>query len=259
MGILNVTPDSFYDGGRYNKLDAALAHTELMLSEGATLVDIGGCSSRPGATEVSEEEELQRVSGIVEAVCSRFPDALVSIDTFRVRVAREMLDRGVHIINDITAGSDPGMFGLAAEKAAPLVLMHMQGTPGTMQLNPVYKDITTEICTFFAARINAAREAGVKDLILDPGFGFGKTLSHNYQLFRSLPLFTAMGLPLLVGISRKSMIWKLVNAHPDEVLDLTTALHVKALEEGAALLRVHDVKAAARAITLHETLTHGVI
>lgn len=259
MGILNVTPDSFSDGGRYNSVDAALLQAHKMVEEGATIIDIGGYSSRPGASDVSPEEEMRRVLPVAEAVRARFPQMLLSADTFRAQVAGEMLDRGVHIINDISAGADPTMFGLAARASAPLVLMHMQGTPRTMQLNPVYNDVTREVCFFLAGRINAARAAGVRDLIIDPGFGFGKSLQHNYDLFRDLPLFAAMGLPLLVGISRKSMIWKLADAKPQEVLDLTAALHLKALEAGAAILRVHDVKAAARVVNLYRTLSDGVI
>jgi dihydropteroate synthase len=257
MGILNVTPDSFSDGGKHNTVAGALAHAEALLAQGASILDIGGYSSRPGAVDISPEEEMGRVLPVIQAIRREFPDALMSIDTFRTKVASAALDEGVHILNDITAGGDVGMFALAARHRAPMILMHMQGTPQTMQVSPNYGEVVAEVSAILQQRVADARQQGVTDLLLDPGFGFGKTLAHNYDLFRALPHFASLQLPLVVGISRKSMIWKLVGATPHEVGDLTTALHLKALEAGASVLRVHDVASAARAIQLHKALRDG--
>jgi len=260
MGILNLTPDSFSDGGKYNRMDVALAHTEVMLQEGASIVDIGGYSSRPGAIDISPQEELGRITDITAAVLEKFPEAVVSVDTFRAEVAREMLALGVHIVNDISGGgADPEMYGVVADAGAPYILMHMQGRPQNMQKNPQYEDVIGDLWAYFSERLQLARAAGITDIVLDPGFGFGKSLSHNYELFRNLHKFNLLEVPILVGISRKSMIYKLFDAQPDEVLDLTTALHLKALEMGARLLRVHDVKAAVRAVQMYRYLNHGVI
>lgn len=260
MGILNLTPDSFSDGGRYNDMDAALAQTEKMLSEGAAVIDIGGYSSRPGAEHIPLQEELNRVAGITSAILDRFPEALLSVDTFRSEVARELLQTGVHIINDISAGLlDEAMLETVATFDAPYIMMHMPGNPQTMQGLAKYGDVALEVWDHLALRVRAAREAGIKDLVIDPGFGFGKTVAHNYELFRSLDKFSLLGLPLLVGISRKSMLYKPFGAQPDEVLDLASALHLQALEAGASILRVHDVLPAARIVKLHQLLKHGTV
>ncbi len=260
MGILNMTPDSYSDGGQFDTESKALAHVEKMLLEGASIIDIGGYSSRPGAIDIQPEEELQRILVTVKRVLKEFPDAIVSIDTFRASVAAPLLDAGVHIINDISGGIlDPEMMSLVGRYAAPYVLMHMQGRPQTMQTAPVYADVVGEVYSYFVERIRAARAAGIRDLVLDPGFGFGKTLDHNWELFRNLGQFNVLGLPLLVGISRKSMVYRLFDTTPDNVLELTTALHVKALESGARFLRVHDVRAATRAIQLHQYLHYGAL
>ncbi|MCS6904509.1 MAG: dihydropteroate synthase [Bacteroidia bacterium] len=253
MGILNLTPDSFSDGGNYLLPDKALMHVEKMLQEGASIIDIGGYSSRPGATHISEEEELKRVLPITEKIRLQFPEAILSVDTFRLRVAKEMLSMGVHIINDIYAGRyEEGLFELAAQLRAPYIVMHMQGTPQTMQQTTYYQDLLEEIRTFLIERIQAARQKGVMDVIIDPGFGFGKSINHNYTLLKNLRLFASLGCPLLVGISRKSFMWKVLGVSPTQTLAPTSALHLQALLQGAKILRVHDVKEAAQIITIYE-------
>lgn len=269
MGILNLTPDSFSDGGRYNRPDLALAHTETMLAAGASIIDIGGFSSRPGAEVVPAEEELRRVAPMVEAILSRFPEALLSIDTYRPEVARPLLELGVHLINDITAGrglteeldADSGMMQLLASYGdVPYVMMHMQGTPATMQQQPQYDEVNEEIGRFFVARIRRARASGLKDLVIDPGFGFGKSILHNHQLLRGLSQLVLLDCPLLVGLSRKSMMYKLFDTTPDDVLDLSSALHLQALQAGARLLRVHDVREAVRVVKLYQYWqAHGIV
>lgn len=258
MGILNLTPDSFTDGGQYPTTELALKRVGEMLAEGASIIDIGGASSRPGATLISPDEEWARIADVVQAMPQLFPDAIVSIDTFQASVAEAALAAGAHIINDISAGQlDPRMLAVVAQAGAPYVLMHMRGTPGNMQLNPTYEGVVAEVYAEFVERIRAARAAGIVDLVIDPGFGFGKTIANNYELFRNLDKFSVLGLPLLIGISRKSMIYKLFSTQPQDVLELTTALHLKALELGANLLRVHDVRSAYRAVRLHQYLKHG--
>lgn len=255
MGILNITPDSFFDGGKYKKLDDFLAHTDIMISEGASFIDIGAYSSRPGAKHISEEEELKRISPVVEAVQKAFPETLISIDTFRSNVARICIEKGAHIINDISAGKmDPDMFNTIAELQVPYIMMHMKGTPQTMQLNPTYENISTEVMKFFADKIFELRKLGVNDIITDVGFGFGKTIDHNYELLANLELFQSLGVPSLVGVSRKSMIYKLFNSSAKEALNGTTAVHTVALMKGANILRVHDVKEAVEAIKVTEKI-----
>ena len=251
MGILNVTPDSFSDGGKFSDPQAALDHAGQMLEEGADLIDIGGYSSRPGATDISPGEELDRVAPVVEALHKAFPDTILSIDTFRSSVAQHGLEAGAHIINDISAGLfDPEMMPTVARFDAPYILMHIQGTPQTMQKNPKYKNVFEDIWTHLMERVAAARENKIKDLIIDPGFGFGKTLENNYELFLNIKNFNLSGLPLLIGISRKSMIYRLFDTQPHDVKELTAALHMKALDAGANLLRVHDVQPARRVVDL---------
>lgn len=261
MGILNRTPDSFFDGGRLDALDDVLRQAEKMLHAGAAVLDIGGASSRPGAVEVPEDEEKQRVIPAIEALWRHFPEAILSVDTWRAGVAREALMAGAGMLNDISAGRfDPGMYPLLAEMEAkgdsvPYILMHLQGTPPTMQQNPVYGDVVTEVLDFFIAEIAKLRDLGIPDIILDPGFGFGKTVEHNYRLLKNLHVFSAVtGLPVLAGLSRKSMICKVLQVKPEHALNGTTALHVVALQQGARMLRVHDVREAREVVALWEEL-----
>jgi dihydropteroate synthase len=253
MGIINSTPDSFYTGSRFTGIDAALAQCEKMLSEGADIIDIGGQSTRPGSTSVSAEEELQRVIGSVGAIHKNFPEAVISIDTYYSAVAREAVAAGASIINDISAGSlDDELLPLVAALRVPYVLMHMQGTPRTMHQDPQYENVTREVLDFFIRRTAMLREAGIKDIIIDPGFGFGKTIAHNFELLRNLSVFSLPGCPLLLGISRKSTIYKTLHITPEETLNGTTVLHTIGLMNGATILRVHDVKEAKQAIRLTE-------
>lgn len=255
MGVLNVTPDSFYDGGRYQDRDQVLRQTEKMLREGAAIVDVGGMSSRPGAAGVAEAEELRRVVPIVAAIGKAFPEALISVDTIRPAVAREAVAAGAHLINDISAGAlAEGMYETVAALGVPYCLMHMQGTPGTMQRAPHYEDVVQEVLDFFIREVGRLRELGVVDIVIDPGFGFGKTLEHNYQLLKNMHVFRMLDLPLLAGLSRKSMIYRLLQITPEEALNGTTALHMVALQQGAAILRVHDVREAVEAIRLWDKL-----
>lgn len=255
MGILNVTPDSFSDGGQFNEVEKAVDHAGDMLEAGADLIDIGGYSSRPGADNISPQEELDRVAPVAEKLLATYPKALLSIDTFRSAVAGPLLEMGAHAINDISAGLlDPLMMETVAKFDAPYFLMHMQGTPQTMQKQPTYENIVEQISAYFVDRVNAAKLAGIKDVIIDPGFGFGKTLKHNYELFKNIENFNILGLPILIGISRKSMVYKKFNTKPSDVTELTAALHMKALDAGTNLLRVHDVRPTQRIIDLWLTL-----
>ncbi len=250
MGIVNATPDSFYAGSRARSVDAALQRAEQMLKEGAAILDIGGASSRPGAEEVPADEELSRVMPIVEALHRHFPEAFLSIDTWRAAVAKEALDAGAAIVNDISAGRwDENLWPTVAQYGCPYILMHLQGTPKTMQLSPVYADVVQDLLDFFIEKVGQLRALGISDIAIDPGFGFGKTLDHNYTLLRHLSEFEAvLQLPLLVGVSRKSMVCRLLGVAPEDALNGTTALHVLALLQGARILRTHDVWAAVEAI-----------
>jgi dihydropteroate synthase len=255
MGILNVTPDSFYDGGRHGDLDAVRRKTEQMLREGAAIIDIGGMSSRPGAELVSEAIELSRIIPAIEIVAREFPEAIVSVDTFRAQVARRAVEAGAAMVNDISAGRlTEGMYETVAELGVPYILMHMKGSPQTMQYQAQYDDVVQEVLDFFIAETGRLREAGVKDIILDPGFGFAKNIGHNFQLLQSLHVFRMLSYPVLAGISRKSMIYRTLGIPPEEALNGTTALHMVALQQGAALLRVHDVKEAVETIRLWSKL-----
>ncbi|MBL7805359.1 MAG: dihydropteroate synthase [Saprospiraceae bacterium] len=259
MGILNVTPDSFFDGGRHDDPGHALRQAEKMIREGARIIDVGGASSRPGAETVPEEEELRRVVPLVSQLAAAFPEIILSVDTWRARVAREAAAAGVGILNDISAGRmDDNLYPEVAKSGLPYVLMHMQGTPATMQQAPVYDDVVTEVLDFFIAEIGRLRALGVNDIVLDPGFGFGKTVEHNYRLLNHLSLFTSVtGLPVLAGISRKSMICKVLRVNPENALNGTTALHMVALQQGAKILRAHDVKEAMEVIRLWEAVEAG--
>jgi dihydropteroate synthase len=257
MGILNATPDSFFDGGRFDTETAWLKQAEKMLAEGATFIDVGAMSSRPGATEVAEKEELRRVLPVVESILRRFPEALISIDTWRSKVAVECVAAGACMVNDISAGRfDEGLFETVASLGTPYVLMHMQGTPADMQVQPSYENVVLEVLDFFIANAGKLRALGVKDILLDPGFGFGKTVEHNYRLLANLHVFSILECPLLVGISRKSMICTPLKISPDKALNGTTAMHVIALQQGAKILRAHDVREACEAIQLWELADH---
>lgn len=243
-GILNVTPDSFYDGGKYTKIDAIKKRVKQIISEGAEIIDIGAYSSRPGARHISEKEELNRLVPVLEMMLKYFPDAVISVDTFRSEIAKTLAENyRVAIINDISAGNmDSEMFNTIAKLNIPYIIMHMQGTPQNMQKKPAYKDLIKEIIMFFAEKLQKAKQIGINDIIIDPGFGFGKTIEHNYKILNELDKFKILDCPVLVGISRKSMIYKILNKTPDEVLPATLALSMTALEKGASVLRVHDVK-----------------
>jgi dihydropteroate synthase len=259
MGILNLTPDSFYDGGLYNNTDRALAQTEKMLQEGATFIDVGGASSKPGAVEISIDEELSRVLPIIEEIHKRFPEAIISIDTYRSIVAKQAVATGAAIVNDISGGNlDAKMLGtVGALGDVPYIAMHMQGKPQNMQDNPSYDNVLVEMRSFFAAKIDEAHKAGIHDIIVDPGFGFGKTLDHNYSLLKNLSSMQMDGIPMLIGLSRKSMIHKLLKIDVADALNGTTVLNTIALQQGAQILRVHDVKEAQQAVHLIEKLTYA--
>lgn len=253
MGILNVTPDSFSDGGKHNALVDALTHTNEMVNAGATIIDVGGESTRPGADEVSVEEELERVIPVIDAIAQRL-EVWISVDTSKADVIREAARVGAHIINDVRSLSEPGALEAAAATALPVCLMHMQGEPRTMQQAPVYENILSEVDTYFAQQIARCEAAGIKKerLILDPGFGFGKNLSHNYELLAHLGDFHHFGLPLLVGMSRKSMIGQLLNVGPSQRLTGSLSCAVIAAMQGAQIIRAHDVKETAEAMRVVE-------
>ena len=254
MGILNVTPDSFYaDSRKQSEADIA-ARAHQIMDEGASMIDVGAYSSRPGADDVPAEEEMNRLRKALKIVRQEVPEAIISVDTFRSDVAKMCVEEGgAHIINDISGGMmDSNMFRTIAHLGVPYILMHMQGTPDTMQVAPHYDDLLREVFLYFADKVRRLRELGAKDIILDPGFGFGKTLEHNYELMAHLQEFHEFDLPLLVGISRKSMIYKLLGGTPEDALNGTTVLNTMALMQGAHILRVHDVRTAAEAISIYE-------
>ena len=251
MGILNITPDSFFDGGKFNNQSSIISHVEKMLSEGATFIDIGAYSSRPGAKHISEEEELYRLLPVVELLLNEFPQILISVDTFRSTVARETISEGAALINDISGGTlDKRMFETIAMLQVPYILMHIKGTPQNMQENPTYENITSELISFFANQIFKLHQLQIKDIVIDVGFGFGKTLEHNYQLLKNLKLFKNLEVPILAGVSRKSMLYKPLGLSPKEALNATTSANTIALLNGSNILRVHDVKEAVEAINI---------
>lgn len=251
MGIINTTPDSFFAGSRKVSADAVIKQAAAMLEEGAAIIDIGGQSTRPGSLAISEEEELSRVISGIEAIHQRFPECIISVDTYYARVAKEAIEAGASMVNDISAGTlDPGMIQTVASLQVPYVLMHMQGTPQTMQQAPYYGNVTREVLDFFSNKLAALRQAGIADIIIDPGFGFGKTHAHNFQLLNELPVFSMLEKPLLIGLSRKGTIYKTLNITAERSLNGTTVLNTIALMKGANILRVHDVRAATEAITL---------
>jgi dihydropteroate synthase len=252
MGVLNITPDSFYKDSRYKNEKEIIGAAQKMLEEGADFLDIGGYSSRPGAEDISAEEEKSRVLTAIRYVSKEFPQAIISVDTFRAEVAREAIcNFGAHIVNDISGGdADPEMTELIARLNVPYIIMHMQGNPQTMQKKPVYEDVVSDILMWFGQKTVSLMAEGVKDIIIDPGFGFGKNILHNFEILRRLEEFRIAGLPLMVGFSRKSMIWKTLDATPGESLNGTSVLNAVALMKGADILRVHDVKEAVEAVKL---------
>lgn len=253
MGILNITPDSFHDGGKYADSTKAIQHAKQMLDEGADIIDIGAVSTRPGASVITEEEEKKRLMPVLEGILKDTPEAVLSVDTFRASIARASIAAGASIINDISGGSlDNRMFETIAALNVPYVLMHMQGTPETMQLNPKYKNVTRDVIRWLADRVSELKKLGVNDIIIDPGFGFGKTGIHNFTLMNQLEYFRIFELPLLVGISRKSMVYKTLNIKSNDSLTGTIALNYQALINGANILRVHDVKEAIQTIRIFE-------
>ena len=251
MGILNVTPNSFFDGGKYSDEKSILSQVEKMLSEGATFIDIGAYSSKPSAEYVSDEEEISRLLPIIKLVVNHFPETIISVDTFRSNVARAGIEAGACIINDISAGSlDENMIQTVAELQVPYIMMHMKGNPKTMQSLAQYDDITKEMLFYFSEKVAQARSLGINDLIIDPGFGFAKTIEQNFELMNNLELFQILELPLLVGVSRKSMIYKTLDTSAEFALNGTTVLNTISLQKGANILRVHDVKEAIETIKL---------
>tara|TARA_R110002072_G_scaffold100717_1_gene221913 strand:+ start:139 stop:963 length:825 start_codon:yes stop_codon:yes gene_type:complete len=256
MGILNITPDSFYDGGLYKDDSDILNQVEKMLLDGAAFIDVGAYSSRPNADHVSEDEELKRIVPIVELILKEFPEALLSIDTFRSEVAEQCIDTGACMINDISAGNlDNNMLKTVANLHVPYIMMHMRGTPQNMQQQTNYDNLAKEIIYYFSERIATAKALGIVDIIIDPGFGFAKTLAQNFELLNKLELFKMIEKPILAGISRKSMIYKTLETSAKEALNGTSVLNTVALQKGASILRVHDVKEAMECITLVKSLS----
>jgi dihydropteroate synthase len=257
MGILNVTPNSFFDGGKHSDEKAILIQVEKMLSEGATFIDIGGYSSKPSAEFVSEEEELQRLLPVVQKVVKEFPEAIISIDTFRSNVAKVTIENGAAIINDISAGNlDDKMLETVAKIQVPYIMMHMKGTPQSMQSMTQYENIVKEMVFYFSERVAKARSLGINDLIIDPGFGFAKTLEQNFEVLSKLELFQMLEFPILAGVSRKSMVYKTLETSAEFALNGTTSLNTIALLKGAKILRVHDVKEAVECVKLYNQLNH---
>ena len=255
MGILNITPDSFYDGGKYKNDNEFLSQVYIMLKEGATFIDVGAYSSRPNAAHVSESEELQRLIPIINLLLKEFPEILLSVDTFRSTVAQKAVECGAALINDISAGlMDKNMISTVAKLRVPYIMMHMRGNPKTMQQQTDYTDLVKDLNLYFAERIAKAHEAKINDIIIDPGFGFAKTLEQNYELLNRMELLQLCDKPILVGVSRKSMIYKTLHTDSKNALNGTTALHMVALQKGAKILRVHDVKEAVECVTLFNKL-----
>lgn len=255
MGILNVTPDSFYENSRISKEEDIISQVETMITDGMDIVDVGGYSSRPGAKDVSEEEEIERVVPVIKIISDSFPNLPISIDTFRTKVAEASIKVGAGIINDISAGEmDKAMFDFVSEVNVPYIAMHMKGNPNNMQVNPEYTDVIQEILKYFSEKVNRLRQLNVNDIILDPGFGFGKTLNHNYEILNKFELLKSLDLPILTGVSRKSMINKVLGTTPEEALNGTSVLNAVALTKGTNILRVHDVKEAKQAILLTQKI-----
>jgi dihydropteroate synthase len=257
MGILNLTPDSFFDGGYYCNEASMLGQAGKMVSEGADIIDVGAVSTRPGSRPVSEMEEESRLFPALERIRKHFPDTVISVDTFRASIAEKAIDAGAGMVNDISGGRmEPAIAGIVARKNIPFVLMHMQGEPANMQQNPAYSDVVEDIASYFAEHVHALRQKGVGQLILDPGFGFGKTVEHNYELLRNLRRFVDFGLPLMVGLSRKSFINTVLGIKPSEALNGTTVLNTMAVMNGAHILRVHDVREAVEVVKLYNYIKY---
>lgn len=255
MGILNITPNSFFDGGKYSDENSILNQVEKMLLDGATFIDIGAYSSKPNAEFVSEDEEISRLLPVIELVLKNFPETLISVDTFRANVAKKAIENGACIINDISAGSlDENMMQTVAELQVPYVMMHMKGNPKTMQSLAQYENIVKEMLFYFSEKVSQARSFGINDLIIDPGFGFAKTLEQNFEVMNKLELFQMLELPLLAGVSRKSMIYKTLETSAEFALNGTTVLNTIALQKGAKILRVHDVNEAMECVKLYNKL-----
>ncbi|HSV88129.1 MAG TPA: dihydropteroate synthase [Bacteroidales bacterium] len=253
MGIINITPDSFYDGNKFKTTWDVLKHAEMLLDQGAHILDIGAASTRPGARLITTAEETEKLKPVIQGIIKRFPETIISIDTYNSQTAIMAIGEGAGMINDVSAGQiDPEMFTVIALLKSPYVLTHMQGTPENMQHNPAYQDITKEVALFFTKKINTLNQLGVHDIIIDPGFGFGKTLEDNYRLLNQLDFFRILNLPLMVGISRKSMVYKIVGSGPEGALNGTTSAHTLALLKGAGILRVHDVREAFEALKIVE-------
>ena len=253
MGILNLTPDSFYDGGVHNEINKIEDHVNKMVNDGMDILDIGGYSSKPGAKNISVDEELSRVIPVLKHIRKIFPELVISIDTFRSKIASASLNEGANIINDISGGTlDKNMISVVAKNNCPYILMHMQGNPQNMQNDPSYENVTLEIIQYLAQRIKIARDNNIIDLIVDPGFGFGKTLEHNFEILNNLEKFNVLDTPILAGFSRKSMIYKTLKTSSEKALNGTSSLNTIALTKGAKILRVHDVKEAKECIILHE-------
>ena len=251
MGILNTTPDSFYDGGTYKNEEDILQQVEKMLNDGATFIDVGGYSSRPGANHISEEEEINRVVPVIKLLVEKFPDILISIDTFRSNVAEEAVNNGACVINDISGGKmNEQMFITVAKLKVPYIMMHMKGNPQNMQQNPIYENVVTEVMSFFAEQLFKLRALKVNDVLIDVGFGFGKTIEHNFELLSKLTLFKQLDCPIVTGVSRKSMLYKTIDATAKEALNATTVANTIALMNGTHILRVHDVKEAVESIQI---------
>jgi len=256
MGILNITPNSFFDGGKYKSENEIIAQVEKMLEDGATFIDIGAYSSKPNAEFVSEEEEISRIVPAVELILKKFPEALLSIDTFRSEVAKAGIENGTAIINDISAGElDNRMLETIGKYNVPYIMMHMRGNPQTMQSLTKYEDITKEMLFYFSEKVKNARSFGINDLILDPGFGFAKTIEQNYEVLQKMELLNLLELPVLAGVSRKSMIYKILNCTPAEALNGTSIINTIALTKGAKILRVHDVKEATECALLYNKIS----
>lgn len=258
MAILNVTPDSFYDGGKYADEKSIVSRARQVIGEGAAFIDIGGYSSRPGAADIPEEEEIRRVLPAIKIVSREFPELLISVDTFRSRVAKAAVEYGASMINDISGGSlDETMLPVVAGLNVPYVVMHMKGDPQTMQKQAVYENVVKEVLDYFQKKVHRINESGIKDVIIDPGFGFSKTREQNFELLDNLDLFRVFGRPVMAGLSRKSMIWKTLGQQPEDALNGTTALNTIALLRGADILRVHDVKAASEVVRLIQALAQS--
>tara|TARA_B110000003_G_scaffold274329_1_gene314055 strand:+ start:2599 stop:3369 length:771 start_codon:yes stop_codon:yes gene_type:complete len=255
MGVLNINKDSFYDGGKFNSKDKALKHVEKMFNEGADFIDIGAATSKPGSEKISAVKEKKILFPILETLIKEFPNSFFSIDTYRSEIAEESIKIGASIINDISGGKfDKNMFKVISKYKVPYIMMHIKGKPNTMQLNPKYENVVVEILNFFIKQTKIAHDNGITDIIVDPGFGFGKSLNHNYELLKSLSLFKEINCPVLIGVSRKSMIYNVINKDSNQALNGTTVLNTFGLMNGANIIRVHDVKEAKECISLWEYL-----